>query len=246
MPQIAVILPAAGKSSRFGDQNYKKVYAPLDGRPVWLRSMDRFVNRPDVKQVIVVIAPEDREMFQLKFAGEAAILGIEVAEGGAERADSVGNALKVLRPEIDFVAVHDAARPCVADAWIDDVFAMAEKAGAAILANPVAATLKRVADDNLIEETVPRERLWEAQTPQVFRRDWLEKAYENRGDFQPTDEASLLEREGFAVKVVKGSPLNLKITSREDLKLASLALKALPKPKLDKPSHPFENDDMWR
>lgn len=246
MPQVAVILPAAGKSSRFADKNYKKVYAPLDGRPVWLRSMDRFVNRPEVKQVIVVIAPEDREMFQMKFAGEAAILGIEIVEGGAERADSVGNALKVLRAEIDLVAVHDAARPCIADAWIDEVIATAEKTGAAILANPVVATLKRVGDQDLIEETVSRERLWEAQTPQVFRRDWLEQSYANRGDFQPTDEASLLEREGHPVSVVKGSPLNLKITSQEDLKLASLALKALPKPKLENKSHPFENDDLWR
>ena len=89
MPRFAVILPAAGKSSRFRDQHYKKPFAPLDGRPVWMHAADRFANRQDVVQTLLVIAPEDREHFAEKFGGNAALLGIEIVEGGNERYDSV-------------------------------------------------------------------------------------------------------------------------------------------------------------
>jgi 2-C-methyl-D-erythritol 4-phosphate cytidylyltransferase len=246
MPQFAVILPAAGQSSRFRDQHYKKPFAPLDNRAVWLHSAERFLNRSDVKQVLVVISPEDREEFMSKFGANVMILGVDVVDGGRERADSVQNALEKVRDDCDFVAVHDAARPCLADEWIDQVFAAAEQSGAAILATPVTATLKRVAADHTIEATVPRERLWEAQTPQVFRRDLLLKAYAKRGASAATDEASLVEQLGHKVTVVPGSPINLKITTRDDLRLASYLLKALPKPKVLGPSHPFADDDLWR
>src|SRR5215470_14456215 len=94
MAKFAVILPAAGQSRRFHDKAYKKPFAPLGGRAVWLHSAERFVNRADVKQVIVVIGPEDRELFDLKFGANIAIMGIQVVLGGAERADSVQKALE--------------------------------------------------------------------------------------------------------------------------------------------------------
>lgn len=246
MAKFAVILPAAGRSSRFKDKSYKKVYAPLANKAVWLHSADRFLNRADVVQTILVISPEDRAGFTFKFSANVAILGIDVIDGGAERSDSVEAALARVKPEADFVCIHDAARPCVADMWIDQVFAAAEKTGAAILAIPVAGTLKRVAADRHIEETVSRAGLWEAQTPQVFRRQLLLDAYAKRDGFQATDDAQLVERLGQPVTVVQGSPINLKITTKEDLRLAEHALKALPKPRLDGPLHPFANDDMWR
>jgi len=243
--KFAVILPAAGKSSRFKDPHYKKPFVPLENRAVWLHSAERFVNRDDVGQLIVVIAPEDREEFQAKFAANTAILGIEVVEGGQHRSDSVAKALARVRPDIDFVAVHDAARPCLANEWIDKVFAVAEKTGAAMLAIPVRGTLKRVRA-GVIVETVDRQDLWEAQTPQVFRRQWLLDAYAQRGDLAATDDALLVERLGHAVTIVEGSPINLKVTTKEDLRLAQQALKALPKPKLLGPAHPFADDDKWR
>jgi 2-C-methyl-D-erythritol 4-phosphate cytidylyltransferase len=175
-----------------------------------------------------------------------AILGIDVAPGGAERFDSVAAALARVKPEADFVCIHDAARPCLADAWIDEVFRAAEKSGAAILAVPVSNTLKRVGRDRTVQETVARDGLWEAQTPQVFRRQLLLDAYARRGDFPATDDAQVVERFGHAVTVVAGSPINLKITTKEDLRLAEQALKALPKPKLPGPAHPFADDDTWR
>ncbi|HWB12097.1 MAG TPA: 2-C-methyl-D-erythritol 4-phosphate cytidylyltransferase [Pirellulales bacterium] len=246
MAKFAVILPAAGASSRFKDKNYKKPFAPLADRAVWLHSAERFLHRQDVKQLIIVIAAEDREYFDFKFSSNVVILGIEVVEGGKERADSIERAMARIKPDVDFVAVHDAARPCLADEWITRVFEAAEKSGAAILALPVAATLKRVKANQVIEETVPRQGLWEAQTPQVFRRQLLLDAYAKRGSFQATDDAQLVERLGHPVTVVQGSPINLKITTQEDLRLAEQALKAMPKPKFKGAGHPFADDDMWR
>lgn len=243
MPTFAVILPAAGKSRRFRDDYYKKPFANLAGRAVWLHSAEKFLNRDDCKQVLIVIAEEDREHFQMKFAANAAILGIEIIDGGAERADSIQNALARVRPDIDYIAVHDAARPCIVDEWITQVFDAAEKTGAAMLAVPVTGTLKRVGKQHLVEETVSRDNLWEAQTPQVFRRALLLEAYAKRDGFPATDDAQLVERIGQSVTVVPGSPMNLKITTKADLRMAELTLKALPKPKLGW-TNPL--DDMWR
>ncbi|HEY2411878.1 MAG TPA: 2-C-methyl-D-erythritol 4-phosphate cytidylyltransferase [Pirellulaceae bacterium] len=246
MPRFAVILPAAGKSSRFRDQHYKKPFAPLDGRPVWMHAADRFANRSDVVQTILVISPEDREHFTEKFGGNAALLGIEVVEGGNERYDSVTRALERVKPEAEYIAVHDAARPCIVDAWIDAVFAAAVKTGAAILAAPITGTLKRAAGDQAVAETVTRENLWEAQTPQVFRKQILLEAYARRGQQAATDDAQLVERIGHKVTIVAGSPMNIKITTKDDLRMASALLKALPRPKLAGPAHPFADDELWR
>jgi 2-C-methyl-D-erythritol 4-phosphate cytidylyltransferase len=246
MASFSVILAAAGKSSRFKDQHYKKPFVPLANKAVWLYSAERFLNRDDVKQLILVIAKEDREAFQMKFGANVAILGVEVVEGGADRCDSVQAALSHVKSDVDFVVVHDAARPCLADEWIDKVFAEAEASGAAILGTPVTSTLKRSTDGKSIEETVPRDRLWEAQTPQVFRREWLLEAYAKRGDANATDDAQLVEQIGHTVSIVPSAISNIKITSRADLRIAELMLKALPKPKLQGPAHPFADDDMWR
>jgi 2-C-methyl-D-erythritol 4-phosphate cytidylyltransferase len=255
MANFAVILPAAGQSRRFREKAYKKPYAPLGGKAVWLHSAERFMNRPDVKQLLVVIAPEDRELFNQRFGANVAFMGLQLVEGGKERADSIQRALEQVKEGIDFVAVHDAARPCLADPWIDDVFAAAERDGAAILATPVHATLKRVDGQDAstkgkgamrIIETVDRQSLWEAQTPQVFRRELLIEAYAKRGREPATDDAQLVERLGKPVTIVPCSPLNLKITTRDDLKLAEQVIKVLPKPKLEGFQHPFAGDDLFR
>ena len=244
MAKFAVILPAAGRSSRFRDQSYKKPFAPLANKAVWLHSAERFLGRSDVVQTILVIAPEDRESFNFKFAANIAFLEIEVIDGGKERADSVEAALARVKPEADFICVHDAARPCLCNAWIDDIFAAAEKTGAAIFAVPLSGTIKRIGANRKIEETIARDNLWEAQTPQVFRRQLLLDAYAQRDGFQATDEAQMVERFGHSVTVVPGSPINMKITTKEDQRLAEYALKALPKPKLPGPLNPL--DDKWR
>ena len=246
MSKFAVILPAAGRSSRFHDKSYKKPFAPLANKAVWLHSAERFLGRDDVVQTILVIAPEDRADFLFKFSANVAILGIDVVDGGAERADSIEAALARVKPEADFVCVHDAARPCMTGEWIDAIFAAAEKTDAAIFAVPVAGTLKRIGADRKVAETVSRDNLWEAQTPQVFRRQLLLDAYAKRAGFAATDDAQLVERLGHAVTVVPGSPINMKITTKEDMRLAEQAMRALPKPKLPGAMNPFADGDKWR
>ncbi len=242
---VSVVLPAAGKSKRFGGR-VKKPFAMLDNRPVWIHAVERFVNRDDVVQTILVIAADDREYFLERFSSNVAFLGIELVDGGPARCDSVARALERVREDVDLICVHDAARPCVTGKQIDAVFAEAAQHGAAILATPVTATLKRVGEGRQIETTVSRESLWAAQTPQVFRRSLLMEAYAHRQGFRATDEAQLVERLGHPVRVVPGSAMNLKISTQEDLRLAAQVLRALPKPKPNGPIHPFADDDMWR
>ena len=243
MPKFAVILPAAGKSSRFSNQR-KKVFVELKGRPVWVRTAEQFLNRDDVAQTILVVSPDDLEWFKDKFRPNLAFMDIEVVTGGAERADSVMNGLVRVRADIDFVAVHDAARPLIVKEWIDNVFRAAEQHDAAILASPVTSTLKRVDANQSIESTVSRTNLWAAQTPQVFRRQLLMDAYAKRGNLQATDEAQLVEQIGHPVKIVPGSALNLKITTQEDFRIAEHLLDALPKEKLPGFLHPFDDERL--
>ena len=248
MGKFAVILPAAGRSSRFGDPKQKKVYAELDGRAVWLRAAEPFVNRDDVGQILLVIHPEDRELFERRFRASVAFMNIQVIDGGDERYDSVAKALEAVEPSCDFVAVHDAARPCITGAQIDAVFAAAVAHGAALLAVPVADTVKRVNADRFTVETVPRHDLYLAQTPQVFRRDLLERAYAQRSRLgkSVTDDTQLVEALGHPCAVVESTAMNLKITTATDLRLAAAVLQALPKPQREGPAHPFADENaLW-
>jgi 2-C-methyl-D-erythritol 4-phosphate cytidylyltransferase len=244
MGRFAVILPAAGRSTRFGDAQQKKIYAELDGRAVWLRAADAFLGRDDVEQVIVAISPDDRELFDRRYGAEVAFREITVVEGGAERHDTIAKALEAVDPSCDFIAVHDAARPCLISDQVDAVFAAAIEHGAALLAVAVADTLKRVGPDRMTQGTVPRAGLFGAQTPQVFRKEWLIEAYSQRHKVGEaiTDDAQLVEGLGHPCAVVDGSPMNLKITTQADLKLAAAILKALPKAEKDKPLHPFSDE----
>ena len=180
MSQFAVILPAAGQSSRFGDSKQKKIYSELLGRAVWLRAIEPFINREDVSQMILAIAPEDRELFERRYRANVAFMNIKVIEGGKERSDTIARALEFVDPQCEYVAIHDAARPCLSTELVDAVFAAARQHGAALLAVPVADTIKRVNTDQLITETISREGLYLAQTPQVFLRSLLFKAYAQR------------------------------------------------------------------
>jgi 2-C-methyl-D-erythritol 4-phosphate cytidylyltransferase len=246
MSKFAVIIPAAGRSSRFRDKE-KKPFSNLDGRAVWLRSAELFVTRADVIQCIIVVAKADQEMFRRRYGPNMAFMNVQIADGGAERFESVANALNAVKPEADFVAIHDAVRPCLTIELIDAVFAKAEKTGAALLAVPVADTIKQVDAQGVTQATVSRQGLWLAQTPQVFRRDWLAAAYADRAKLGPhiTDDAQLVEATGHPIHVVEGARTNIKITTKADLALAEAILKSLPKPKPSGPVHPFAEEEMW-
>lgn len=245
MGPFAVIFPAAGKSSRFGDPRQKKIYADLDGRAVWLRAVEPFVNRDDVGQRILAIAPEDRELFEQRFRASAMFMDIQVIDGGAERHETVARALEMVDRRCEFVAIHDAARPCLSSAIVDAVFAAANEHGAALPAIPIAETIKRVGDDHRTVETVPRAGLYLAQTPQVFRRELIERAYARRdrgAGARITDDCQLVEAIGHTCVVVEGSRLNIKITTYEDLKLAAASLPLIPRLTHKGPSHPFRDE----
>jgi len=221
---FALILAAAGRSSRYSqrgssDPTVKKVFAHLGGKPVWLRSMEKFVSREDVTQVIVVVSPEDISWFRKYYISEINRMLLLVVAGGENRVDSIRHGLIAVSPRVGYVAIHDAARPCITDQEIADVFKEAKKRGAAILAAPMVGTVKKVVEGQ-IEETVPRECLWEAQTPQVFRRELILEAYQQTIRDVPTDDAQLIERLGQPVCVVPTDRGNIKITTQSDMVLA--------------------------
>ena len=226
MKDIAIILAAAGKSSRFKDPYMKKVFTLASGKPVWQHSAQLFAEHPRVGQIIMTIAPEDKELVQEKFAGNLNMFCVEVVLGGEERYHSIRNALEKVRPEIKLIGVHDAARPCVTKQSLDAVIAVADRTGAAILASPIRATVKRCSSNNhQIVETVSREGLWQAQTPQIFKASVLKSAYA-KIQGKPTDDAQLVEQCGVPVTCVEGPESNIKITTKEDLRIAEAFLKA--------------------
>ena len=231
MSKLSVIVPAAGKSERFGGaKGERKTFAKLDGKPLFIQTIQHFINREDVGQTILAVAPEDVGTMKTSYAANLGFMGVKLVEGGKRRCDSVAAALAAVAEDAEFVAVHDMARPCVTAELIDAVFAEGRKTGAAILAVPVAGSLKRVNESKVIEETVSRANLHEAQTPQVFRKDVLIKAYERLDEFKEdiTDDAQLVELLGHPVSVVKSDLLNLKITTKADLTLAKAIMKARP------------------
>ncbi len=228
MPKYSVIVAAAGKSERFGGKE-KKTFAKLDGRPLFIRTLEQFVTRDDVCQTILAVALEDMGKMKSSFGANLAFMGVKLVEGGPRRCDTVAAALKVLADDTEYVAVHDAARPCVTAGQVDAVFAEAVKAGAAILAAPITGTVKRVSESMIIDKTVERTELYQAQTPQVFRKDLLTSAYAGMKDCEEiTDDAQIVERAGHPVSVVISDFTNLKITTKGDLILAGAILKARP------------------
>ena len=246
MSRVAVILPAAGRSTRFGGE-VKKPFVVLDGKPVWHRALDLFARRPDVAKVYVVVSPDALGEFRARYG---VMLGftyenVELVAGGAERFESVANALARVPADVELIAVHDAVRCLTPVGVIDAVFAAAALHGGAIAALPVADTLKRVTPGTTrVAETVPRADLWQAQTPQAFRRDWLLNAYARRAEFAGaiTDDAQLMEAAGHPVFVVPGSPANFKITTPADLQLAEALLRPAP-PEAPKSRHPFDDSE---
>ncbi|HUS90618.1 MAG TPA: 2-C-methyl-D-erythritol 4-phosphate cytidylyltransferase [Phycisphaerae bacterium] len=238
MAKVSVIVPAGGAGTRFGGKQNKIFERIGGGQPVFIRTLEAFTSREDVCQVQLVVAEADLAETRTRFGGNLGFMGVQLVTGGPTRTDSVRNALAHVADEAELVCVHDAVRPCIAQPWIDAVFAEAARSGAAILACPVHGTLKRVSGGKVIDGTVDRAELWEAQTPQVFRKDLLQKAYAAAGG-SATDDAALVEAIGQAVHVVMGDPRNVKITTPADLTFAAAVIKTLPKPKQEGYQHPF-------
>lgn len=246
MGKFAIVIPAAGSSSRMTGFQKKKPFLDLKGRPVWVRTAEHFLGRSDVTQVVLVVAPDDLIWFRETYRPNLAFMDVQLTAGGSCRAESVRNGIQMVAPEAEYIAVHDAARPLLTPAWIDSVFAAAIRHKAAIPGLRLTSTIKRVNSSGLITETVDRTGLVQAQTPQVFERGVLERAFAIcRKLSEVTDEASMVEAAGHPVHVVDGWPMNIKLTTAEDVRLAELYLNALPRPALPGALHPFA-DDLFR
>lgn len=226
---IWAIVPAAGTGVRM-QADVPKQYLPLLGRPVIVQTLERLCSYAAVRGVLVGVAPDDRVWPALDLARFDKLIGS--CHGGAARAHTVLNGLNALAEKArddDWVMVHDAVRPCVRHSDLDKLVAAARASSdGALLASPVADSLKRADAAGRIVETVPREHLWRALTPQMFRLKPLRRALELAlgGDAANiTDDAAAIERAGGRPVVVEGRPDNIKITRPADLALAELFLR---------------------
>lgn len=214
-----VVVPAAGRGTRFGGE-LPKQYLEVAGWPLIAHTLDALLSHPSVSGAVVVLADDDRRWRGVESPGGKPVM---TCIGGAERADSVLAGLNALPDTVradEFVLVHDAARPNLAHADLDRLLDVgtADPVGA-ILAAPVRDTLKRAGDDGGIDRTEPRERLWRALTPQLFRRMQLSRALAaaHAAGVVITDESMAMERQGMRPLLVEGSEDNFKITTPADL-----------------------------
>ena len=245
MKTVAVIICAAGDSRRFGGKK-KKPFVDVAGRAAFLRSIEFFAERDDVKQVILAISPDDEELLKIKWGANLSFNGVKICHGGAQRFETVTNALEMVGEDINLVAVHDAVRCCLRDKWVDEVIGRAGETGAAILACPVVPTVKQVEDGKIVE-TINRSGLYEAQTPQVFDVKLLKRAYEGLEKLDKSgisDDSVLVEALGQAVSIVETDNSNIKITRRNDVAIAEAIIKSRSKLKAKGPIGPY-SEAQW-
>jgi 2-C-methyl-D-erythritol 4-phosphate cytidylyltransferase len=223
---VSVIMPAAGLSLRMGT-DVRKPFIMIGEKPVFFYTLEKFCKLKRVKEIIFVVNKEDLSTVIEKWSDELKTYKVtKIIAGGERRQDSVYQGLSRLDSDTKIVLIHDAVRPLVKKDEIEAVIKRTEEKGAAILASPMKLTVKKVNSSLEIIETVPRNDLWMAQTPQGFKRDLILKAYEKIKDTKAelTDDAEVVEKAGHTVEVVPGSYDNIKITTREDLRLAELLL----------------------
>ena len=257
--KLSVIIPAAGASTRFGSGD--KLSADLGGRPLLLRAIEIFSRRQEVVQIIVAGPPDAMDAFKDRFGAGLGFHGITLVAGGREdRWETVRNALEAVEDSATHVAVHDAARPLVSDEMLDRIFMASERLDAVVPVVAVSSTLKEIdpsspidvgeGDDELVDgilgdagrfaveatpikATVDRSRYAMAQTPQVFKRELIMRAYASQDLRGVTDDSQVVEGCGVSPHAVQGDPANIKITTVDDLRLAHSLMKSAPpsKPK---------------
>lgn len=223
---VVALVPAAGRGLRMGG-SVPKQFLSLGGEPLVIQSLRALQAAPVVGQIILAVPPADVEYCEHEIVSRQRFTKVtKVVAGGAERQDSVRNALAQIPSDTEIVLIHDAVRPFVTLRMIAEVVAAARKEGAAIIALPTRDTVKQVRTDGMIERTVDRTPLWLAQTPQAFRRDWIEIAHRkaHAEGVRATDDASLVEWLGYSVAVVEGSGENIKVTRPEDLVIGEAIL----------------------
>ena len=226
LPKCWVVVPAAGSGQRMGAAQPKQ-YLPIDNATVIEHTISKLLTVDAIAGVLVVLAADDVQFSALSIASHPKV---STTIGGAERSETVLLALNYLQQKIepnDWVLVHDAARPCITKGAIEQLIkTLSNHPVGGLLAVPVSDTLKKVGTERTVKQTVDRQELWQAQTPQMFRYEMLRESLQlalNNGS-AVTDEASALEMSGYQPIVVKGQRDNIKITHSEDLPLAEFIL----------------------
>jgi len=221
--KITALIPAAGLGSRM-HLNLAKPLIEIKDKPIIVYTLEVFQVHPLIDEIVLIFNPdglEEARSFVRKFKLTKVA---RVIAGGASRKESVRNGLEVVDMKTKFVLIHDGVRPFVDEGSITRVIEEARTCGAAVLGVPVKPTVKRLNHRMEVDETLKRDYLWEIQTPQVFERELIQKAYLRSSKLGVPDDASLVEKMGKRVKVVLGSYFNIKITTQEDLVFADAIL----------------------
>ena len=223
MNKVSAIILAAGSGSRFGE---KKQFKELNGKPIWFYSLNTFIQSASVDELILVIPNDSLETLKQSqvFTSLNKTNNIKLVSGGESRKDSVFNGLKVVKKAIDIVCIHDAARPFIKASYIKHSVEACSEFDGAIIAIPSVDTVKKV-DKQIIKNTIDRESLWMAQTPQTFKKDKLLYAIKNSSFLNITDESMLMEEANFKIKLIEGDCSNFKITNEIDWELAKVIVK---------------------
>lgn len=228
--RVAAIVPAAGVGSRFGPGT-RKTFHSLLGKPLLIWSLEVLAAVAEIGRIIVAVREEDRELTDELVARYGVPKVGPAIAGGKERQDSVWNGLKHLGGSFPVVLIHDGARPLLDGDLVKRLISAVEGADGVIAAVPVKDTIKEVrpsGDWVVVTKTLSRDLLWSVQTPQVFRQEILQTAYEKAmaDGYYATDDAALVERYGGTVRIIMGSYRNIKVTTPEDVLVAEALLKS--------------------
>ena len=223
--KVAVIVPSAGQGKRLKSKG-KKPFAKLGGRPLLSYALKGLQSSPLLGTIVLVVDRSSRKIAEGLVRRYRITKVRHIVAGGKRRSDSVRKGLRWVDKDASLVLIHDGARPFVNKKIIKRAVAAAAKFGACVSAVPVKSTIKVSGRGDLVKYTPDRKGLWEVQTPQVFRRELIERAYKRlRRGSSFTDDASLLENTGAKIKIVKGDYNNIKITTAEDMKVAEALLR---------------------
>ncbi len=224
--KVTAIVPSAGRGTRFRSKE-RKPFAKLYQRPVLSYALKTLQSSPLIGDIILVVDRSSRKIAKELIRRYRITKVKHIVEGGRRRSDSVRKGLRCVNKDVSFVLIHDGVRPFVSKKVIEEAVISAMKSGASVSAVPVKATIKVTGRNRLVKYTPKRKDLWEVQTPQVFKKSLLEKAYKKAGRNRLfTDDAALIESIGAKVKIVTGDYNNIKITTAEDIKIAEALLRS--------------------
>ncbi len=221
-----VVIVAAGTGSRM-NADINKQFIKLNDKEVIVHTIEKFYNNKNINDIVVVIREDEQEYFNENIINKYKFNNIKIAYGGKERQDSVYNGIKKLDDNCDVILIHDGARPFVTNSIIENAIKEAKQHNAVVVGVKVKDTIKVVGENGNVIDTPNRSYLWSVQTPQVFKCDVITKAYEDayNNNYYGTDDAMLVERIGYDIKMVEGSYDNIKITTPEDLNFGEQILK---------------------